>query len=177
MEDNKTPEAPTPCTAGCGFYGNKIYNNMCSKCFKELDERNKTGLIDTSILKVDNKNNLNHTPLLTKELTEEPSIQEPRAEPVKEEHPKEEEREQGPKKIVQKNKGRCFSCRLKIPLAKQLTNKCRCEYVFCDNHRYPDKHDCHFDHAQNDKDILARNNPKLNEKPRGGNSFNRIDSL
>lgn len=43
MEDNKTPEAPTPCTAGCGFYGNKIYNNMCSKCFKELDERNKTG--------------------------------------------------------------------------------------------------------------------------------------
>lgn len=72
------------------------------------------GLIDTSILKVDNKNNLNHTPLLTKELTEEPSIQEPRAEPVKEEHPKEEEREQGPKKIVQKNKGRCFSCRLKV---------------------------------------------------------------
>lgn len=43
MEDNKTPEGPTPCTAGCGFYGNKIYNNMCSKCFKELDEENKKG--------------------------------------------------------------------------------------------------------------------------------------
>jgi hypothetical protein len=26
-------------------------------------------------------------------------------------------------------------------------------------------------------DILAKNNPKLNEKPRGGNSFQRIDSL
>lgn len=32
-----------------------------------------------------------------------------------------------------------------------MTNKCRCEYVFCDTHRYPDKHDCNFDHAQNDK--------------------------
>lgn len=44
MEDNNALEAPTPCTAGCGFYGNKIYNNMCSKCFKEQDDRNKNGM-------------------------------------------------------------------------------------------------------------------------------------
>jgi hypothetical protein len=43
MEDNAPEAAPQPCTAGCGFYGNKIYNNMCSKCFKEQDERNKKG--------------------------------------------------------------------------------------------------------------------------------------
>lgn len=41
MEDNKAPEVPMPCTAGCGFYGNKIYNNMCSKCFREQAEQNK----------------------------------------------------------------------------------------------------------------------------------------
>lgn len=40
MEDNNTPEVPITCTAGCGFYGNKIYNNMCSKCFKELEKKN-----------------------------------------------------------------------------------------------------------------------------------------
>ncbi|ORX44266.1 hypothetical protein DM01DRAFT_248999, partial [Hesseltinella vesiculosa] len=78
-------------------------------------------------------------------------------------------------KPIQKNKGRCFVCRLKIPLAKQLTNKCRCEYVFCDSHRYPDKHDCQFDHVSLDKDILAKNNPKLNDRPRGGRSFQRLD--
>ncbi|CAO3655375.1 unnamed protein product, partial [Mucor hiemalis] len=87
----------------------------------------------------------------------------------------EPEENKEPSKAIQKNKGRCFSCRTKIPLAKQLTNKCRCEYVFCDTHRYPDKHDCNFDHAQNDKDILLKNNPKLHDKPRGGNSFNRLD--
>ncbi|KAG2199487.1 hypothetical protein INT46_007107 [Mucor plumbeus] len=196
MEDNKLSEAPTPCTAGCGFYGNKIYNNMCSKCFKEQEERNKNDLVDTNILKMEKS-------VINKELTEEPSIQQQQQQQQqqqKDESPllnnsnnitlpvendnkinsqqqKEEEKDDTPKKAIQKNKGRCFSCRSKIPLAKQLTNKCRCEYVFCDTHRYPDKHDCNFDHAKNDKDILAKNNPKLNDKPRGGNSFNRIDSL
>ncbi|KAI8886979.1 hypothetical protein K501DRAFT_321664 [Backusella circina FSU 941] len=154
MEDNAPEAPPQPCTAGCGFYGNKIYNNMCSKCFKEQDERNKK-----------------------EEKVIEPPVEEKvpdNKEPVVEELP---ELIQQDIKPIQKNKGRCFSCRSKIPLSKQLTNKCRCEYIFCDTHRFPDKHQCDFDHATMDKDILAKNNPKLNEKPRGGNSFQRIDSL
>ncbi|KAI8641682.1 hypothetical protein BD408DRAFT_444116 [Parasitella parasitica] len=190
MEDNKLSEAPSPCTAGCGFYGNKIYNNMCSKCFKEQEQRNKNDLVDTDIIKMEK-------PVIIKERTEEPSLH--KQQPEEDQNPlqnsndqvllsveddikinneiQQEKPDNTPKKTIQKNKGRCFSCRLKIPLAKQLTNKCRCEYVFCDTHRFPDKHECNFDHAKNDKDILAKNNPKLNDKPRGGNSFNRIDSL
>ncbi|GAN04338.1 zinc finger protein ZNF216 [Mucor ambiguus] len=64
-------------------------------------------------------------------------------------------------KPVQLNKGRCFKCRLKVPLAKQAANKCRCTYVFCDSHRYPDRHDCDIDYAKMDREILAKNNPKL----------------
>ncbi|KAI9260640.1 hypothetical protein BDA99DRAFT_538236 [Phascolomyces articulosus] len=77
----------------------------------------------------------------------------------------------------QLNKGRCFRCRVKVPLAKQTINKCRCEYVFCDSHRYPDRHDCEVDFAKLDRDTLAKNNPKLHERPKGGRSFQRIDSL
>ncbi|CAG8453092.1 14156_t:CDS:10 [Funneliformis mosseae] len=76
---------------------------------------------------------------------------------------------------VQNNKARCFKCRAKIPLAKQTINKCRCEYVFCDSHKVPDKHDCDFDFAKMGKDILAKNNPKLNDVHKGGRSFNRLD--
>ncbi|CAG8494105.1 20496_t:CDS:2 [Cetraspora pellucida] len=76
---------------------------------------------------------------------------------------------------AQTNQSRCFKCRAKIPLAKQTINKCRCEYVYCDNHKIPDKHDCDFDFAKMGKDILAKNNPKLNEVHKGGRSFNRID--
>ncbi|KAF9577195.1 zinc finger domain-containing protein, partial [Lunasporangiospora selenospora] len=74
----------------------------------------------------------------------------------------------------QVNKGRCYLCRAKIPLAKQLINKCRCEFVFCDTHKATTKHDCDFDFAKLGKDQLTKNNPKLNEKPRGGRSFTRI---
>lgn len=89
-------------------------------------------------------------------------------------------------------------------MAKQTVNKCKCDYIYCDAHRYPDRHECTFDHAKMDKgktkkknrggietklshtlsansqsakDILAKNNPKLNERPKGGRSFQRIDSL
>ncbi|ORZ21495.1 hypothetical protein BCR42DRAFT_321022 [Absidia repens] len=81
------------------------------------------------------------------------------------------------KKPVQTNKGRCFKCRVKVPLAKQTINKCRCEYVFCDSHRFPERHDCEIDYAKIGRDILAKNNPKLRERPKGGTSFQRIDSL
>ncbi|KAJ1960768.1 hypothetical protein IWQ62_004104 [Dispira parvispora] len=79
-----------------------------------------------------------------------------------------------PPKPVQKNKNRCYLCRAKIPLAKQAINRCKCSYIFCDTHRYPDKHDCDFDYLQRGRDILAKNNPRLNEKPKGGRSFVRL---
>ncbi|KAG0377643.1 zinc finger domain-containing protein [Mortierella sp. AD032] len=74
----------------------------------------------------------------------------------------------------QANKGRCYMCRAKIPLAKQAINKCRCEFVFCDSHKDTSKHDCDFDFAKMGKEMLTKNNPKLNDKPRGGRSFTRI---
>ncbi|GJJ75883.1 hypothetical protein EMPS_08241 [Entomortierella parvispora] len=78
-------------------------------------------------------------------------------------------------RAVQVNKGRCFMCRAKIPLAKQAINKCRCDYVFCDTHKATAKHDCDFDFAKMGKEQLTKANPKLNDKPRGGRSFTRLD--
>ncbi|KAF9965208.1 hypothetical protein BGZ70_005250 [Mortierella alpina] len=52
----------------------------------------------------------------------------------------------------QVNKGRCYLCRAKAT----------------------SKHDCDFDFAKMGKDLLTKNNPKLNDKPRGGRSFTRI---
>ncbi|KAI8341926.1 hypothetical protein BC941DRAFT_338629, partial [Chlamydoabsidia padenii] len=78
-------------------------------------------------------------------------------------------------KPIQTNKGRCFKCRIKVPLAKQTINKCRCNYVFCDSHRFPNEHDCEVDYAKIGRDLLAKNNPRLHERPKGGRSFKRID--
>eukprot|EP00741_Cyanophora_paradoxa_P022454 tig00021489_g21680.t1 len=59
-----------------------------------------------------------------------------------------------PPKQTQTN--RCWSCNKKIGLTGF---KCRCNYVFCGEHRYSDKHSCTFDYKTMAKDLLAKANP------------------
>ncbi|ORX99521.1 hypothetical protein K493DRAFT_323877 [Basidiobolus meristosporus CBS 931.73] len=150
---------------------------MCSKCFKQLNEEVKTdsSLTLSKPITPSLVSSVDPLPATATEveITHEtpnpieasvdvaPEI----AEPVEESVPRK----------VQNNKGRCFLCKAKIPLAKQTINKCRCDYVYCDSHRYPDKHECDFDFASQDRNILAKNNPKLNERHTGGRSFTRLE--
>ncbi|KAJ1855526.1 hypothetical protein GGH12_004886 [Coemansia sp. RSA 1822] len=80
-----------------------------------------------------------------------------------------------PTKRVFNNKNRCAECKIRVPLAKQAINQCRCSYFFCDKHRYPEQHECEFDFMTCDRLNLEKNNPKLNSRPKGGLSFTRID--
>lgn len=61
-----------------------------------------------------------------------------------------------PQRKVQKNTSRCFSCRKKIGLTGF---KCHCDYVFCSEHRYSDKHSCDFDYQASAREQLEKNNP------------------
>merc|ERR1712173_308566 len=64
-----------------------------------------------------------------------------------------------PKKI-QKKKNRCWICRKKLSLAAQF--KCKCDYVFCSQHRYYDAHQCTaVDATEKHKNILKKNNQKV----------------
>ncbi|KAJ2701873.1 hypothetical protein H4R19_005392 [Coemansia spiralis] len=80
-----------------------------------------------------------------------------------------------PSRKPQPKKGRCFLCRSRVPLVKQITNRCRCDYVFCDAHNSPDQHSCEFDFKANDRITLEKQNPRLNERRKGGLSFTRMD--
>eukprot|EP01084_Bolivina_argentea_P243259 407845_1 len=53
------------------------------------------------------------------------------------------------KKKVQKKKHRCWCCRKKVTLAQRF--ECKCGYIFCGTHRYPDAHKCDFDWRTKEK--------------------------
>jgi len=164
------------CSNGCGFYGNSTFNNMCSKCFKEsqrsaiLEEKAALAISgDTSVKSDDKTSPLKPvSPIPTETKSESVVIDTPIQLPTQEDT-------LAPSVKRQPHPGRCFSCRAKVPLAKQTINKCRCSFVFCDTHRYPETHSCDVNLAQHDKDILSKNNPKLHERPRLGRSFARVD--
>ncbi|CAM9352358.1 unnamed protein product [Ectocarpus sp. 4 AP-2014] len=68
---------------------------------------------------------------------------------------------------VQKNRKRCFTCHKKVGYTGIA---CRCDYVFCSLHRYPDQHDCTFDFKTSDRNDLKRTVV-------GGGQFSKVDRL
>lgn len=55
-------------------------------------------------------------------------------------------------------KNRCTVCRSKIGL---MGFDCKCGNTYCCAHRFPDTHECKFDHKAEDRKHLALENQKI----------------
>jgi hypothetical protein len=57
----------------------------------------------------------------------------------------------------------CFLCKKKLSLSSEFI--CKCDNLFCSKHRFPDTHNCSFDHKNGWKKNLEEKNPQvINEK-------------
>lgn len=72
-----------------------------------------------------------------------------------------------PVRPEQKNRKRCFTCSKKVGYTGI---SCRCNYVFCSLHRYPEQHSCDFDFKTSDRNDLKRTVV-------GGGQFSKVDRL
>lgn len=60
------------------------------------------------------------------------------------------------------NKKKCVSCGKKLKLIELSgLGKCRCEKIFCTQHRYPESHDCTFDYKKHAEKELREKNQRI----------------
>lgn len=52
-------------------------------------------------------------------------------------------------------------CKKKLTLVMQLSNKCQCDKMFCNKHRFPNTHDCTINHKELGKEQLMRKLTKV----------------
>ena len=130
------PEAPILCINNCGFFGNRMTENLCSKCYR--DTVKATVVEKKTVVTSEPK------PLVAEIKDEEASASvKDGKQAVQEEPPK-------------PPSNRCLSCRKKVGLTGF---KCRCGDTFCSMHRYADAHKCTFDYKQAGREQIAKQNP------------------
>lgn len=54
-------------------------------------------------------------------------------------------------------------CKKKIKLTEQIMGKCRCNNIYCIQHRIPESHDCSFNYTM-DKETFIQSNKCVESK-------------
>jgi len=75
---------------------------------------------------------------------------------------------------IQKNKKRCFKCNQRLELAFTEIGRCKCEYIFCEQHRLPEQHDCMYNHKEKGRQEALEK--MISPKKHIGTSLKRLDS-
>lgn len=160
-DSTQKPNNPVLCANGCGFFGNPVTSNFCSKCYRDTQVRQQQAIIPDVKTHHEPVRSSLPEPIPTQTPASTPAPSSPSSTPTTTipDTPStaEDNGEDEPKKI-QTDTTRCWSCNKKVGL---LGFKCRCDYVFCSMHRYSDKHPCPFDYKAMQKANLAKANPVI----------------
>lgn len=141
MAEEHRLQAPRLCVNNCGFFGNAATENLCSRCYRDLQLKEQQASSAKLVL---NQSIAASSPAAV--VVSEPSSSLP--DPV------------GPPNVVVEEKplqqNRCMTCKKRVGLTGF---KCKCGRMLCGTHRYPEQHACEFDFKGLGKEQIEKANP------------------